>query len=162
MKLKILYILMQRSKRFIFCNIFLHWKVIISFLELFSATCFLCILQTQLTKRNTSIPKKLKKRKHMTLMMTLSNDDKSDIYQFFLSRFIPYCQYRICTKFHVKWTKIFWDTASFFTAGLLGPPWDFKKSPYQIGLTLNKLLRKPVFTHVFTKLQGKMERNFYQ
>ena len=30
-------------------------------LELFSATCFLCILQTQLTRRNTSIPRKLKK-----------------------------------------------------------------------------------------------------
>ena len=30
-------------------------------LELSSATCFLCILQTQLTRRNTSIPKKLKK-----------------------------------------------------------------------------------------------------
>ena len=28
-------------------------------LELFSATCCLCILQTQLTRRNTSIPKKL-------------------------------------------------------------------------------------------------------
>ena len=33
----------------------------------------------------------------------------------FLSRFF-------CTKFHVKWTKIFWDTAYFFTASLLAPP----------------------------------------
>ena len=47
-KLKILYILMQWSKWFIFWNIFLYCKIIISFLELLSATCFLCILQTQL------------------------------------------------------------------------------------------------------------------
>ena len=82
-KLKILYILMQWSKWFIFWNIFLYCKIIISFLELFSVTCFLFILQTQLTRRNTSIPKKLKKRQHMTFMMTSSNDDKSDICQFF-------------------------------------------------------------------------------
>ena len=37
----------------------------------------------------------------------------------FLSRLISYCQYTICTKFHVKWTKTFSDTACFFTAGLL-------------------------------------------
>ena len=36
------------SKRFIFWNIFLYCKIIVSFLEIFSATCFLCILQTQL------------------------------------------------------------------------------------------------------------------
>ena len=48
-KLKILYILMQWLKRFIFWNIFLeHCKIIISYLELFLATYFLCILQTQL------------------------------------------------------------------------------------------------------------------
>ena len=47
---------------------FLYCKIIISFLELFSVTCFLFILQTQLTRRNTSIPKKLKKRQHMTFM----------------------------------------------------------------------------------------------
>ena len=67
----------------------------------------------------------------MTLMMTSSNDDKSDIY------FIPYCQYSMCTKFRVKWTKIFWDTACFFNAGLLvsPQPGDFQKSPAQIWLT---------------------------
>ena len=58
----------------------------------------------------------------MTFMMTSSIDDKSDICQFFLSRLIPYCQHSICKKFHVKWTKIFWDTACFFPAGLLSPP----------------------------------------
>ena len=49
----------------------------------------------------------------MTFMMMSSNDDKSDICQFsfFLARLIPYCQYIICTKFYVKWTKIFCDTA---------------------------------------------------
>ena len=36
----------------------------------------------------------------------------------FLSRLIPYGQYSICTKFHVKWTKIF-DIACFFTTGQL-------------------------------------------
>ena len=51
-------------------------KIIISFLELFIATCFLFVLQTQLTRGNTSIPKKHKKQ-HITFMMT------SDICQFF-------------------------------------------------------------------------------
>ena len=31
-----------------------------------------------------------------------------------LSRLILYCQYSTCTKCHVKWTNIFWDTACFF------------------------------------------------
>ena len=35
------------------------------------------------TRKNTSIPKKLKKRQCMNFMMTSSNDDKSDICQFF-------------------------------------------------------------------------------
>ena len=74
---------MQWSKWFIFWNILLYSKTIISILEIFSATCFLCILQTQLIKRNTSIPKYLKKLQHMTLMITSSNDGKSDICQFF-------------------------------------------------------------------------------
>ena len=55
----------------------------------------------------------------------------------FLSRLVPYCQYSICTKFHVKRTKIFWDTAYVFTAGLIGPPPSpeiFKKA--QLGLKL--------------------------
>ena len=68
---------MQLSKWFSF------WNMFISFLELFSATCFLCILHSQLTRRNISVPKKLKKRQHMTFMMTTSNDDKRDICQFF-------------------------------------------------------------------------------
>ena len=129
-KLEILYILMQWSKWFSFWNFFLYCKIIISVLELFSANCFLYILQTQLGRRNTSIPKKLKKPQHMTFMMMSSNDDKSDIYQFFFLRLIPYCQYSICTNFHVKWTKKFWDTAYFFTSGLLGSPqpWDFQKA----------------------------------
>ena len=60
MKLKFVYILMQWSKWFIFWNIFLHYKIIISFLELFSVTSLPCILKTQLTRRNTLIPKNLK------------------------------------------------------------------------------------------------------
>ena len=89
-KLKILCILMQWSKWFIFWNTFLYCKIIISFLELFSATCFLCILHAQLTRRTASIPKKLKhinishipkKRQHMTFMMTSSSDHKSNICQ---------------------------------------------------------------------------------
>ena len=74
---------MQWSKWFIFWNILFYSKTIISILETFSATCFLCILQTQLAKRNTSIPKYLKKLQHMTLMITSSNDGKSDICRFF-------------------------------------------------------------------------------
>ena len=66
-----------------FLNMFLYWKIIISFLELFPATSFLSILQNQLTRRNTSIPTKLKKCQRMTFMMTSSNDDKSDICLFF-------------------------------------------------------------------------------
>ena len=42
------WILVQWSTWFIFWNIFSYCKIIISFLELFPATCFLCILQTQL------------------------------------------------------------------------------------------------------------------
>ena len=61
--------------------------MIISFLELFLATCFLCILQTHLTRRNISIPKNLKKRLHMTFMMISSNDGKSDICQFFIKTY---------------------------------------------------------------------------
>ena len=66
-----------------FLNIFLYCKIIISFLELFPATCFLCILQTQLLRRNRSIPTKLKKCQQTTFVMTSSDDDKSDICQFF-------------------------------------------------------------------------------
>ena len=47
-ELKILYTLIQWSKRFIFWNIFLYCKIINSFIELFLVTCFLCIFQTQL------------------------------------------------------------------------------------------------------------------
>ena len=64
-----------------FFYIFLHCKIIIRFLELFSAFYFLCILQTQLSRRNASIPKKLLKNQNMTFMMTLSNDYKKYIYQ---------------------------------------------------------------------------------
>ena len=86
-KWKILYILMQWSKWFIFWNIFLCCKIIISFLELFSATCFLCILKTHLTKRNTSIPKKVKKRQHMTFMMMSSNGDKVTFVNFLINTY---------------------------------------------------------------------------
>ena len=83
-----------------FLNMFLYCKIIISFSELFLVTCFLCILQTHLTRRNTSIPTKLKKMPtHDFQMMTKVT------FVNFLSRLSPYCQYS--TKFHVKWTKIF-------------------------------------------------------
>ena len=59
---------------------FLRCKKIISFLELFSTTCFLCILQT---RRNTSIPDKIKKLQHMTFVKTPSKDGKIDICEFF-------------------------------------------------------------------------------
>ena len=42
-----IFILMQWTKWFIFWNIFLYCKII-NFLQLFLATCCLCILQTQL------------------------------------------------------------------------------------------------------------------
>ena len=64
---------MKWPKWFIFWNIFLYCKIIISFLELFVARCFLCVLRTQLTRRNTSFPKKLKKRQHMTFKVTFAN-----------------------------------------------------------------------------------------
>ena len=143
-KLKILYILMQWLKCFcFFWNIFLYCKKIMSFLELSSTTFFMCILQTQSTRRNTSITKKLKKMS--------THDFHDDVIKWwqkwhisiFLSRLIPYCQYSICTKFHVKWTENFWNTACFFPAGLLLPPpptphkkklWDFQKSQAQLGI----------------------------
>ena len=78
---------MQWLKWFIFWNIFLYCKIITSFLELFSATCFLCILKTHLTKRNTSIPKKVKKRQHMTFMMMSSNGDKVTFVNFFINTY---------------------------------------------------------------------------
>ena len=58
---------------------------------------------------------------------------------------LPCCQYSICTKFYVKWTKIFLDTACFFTAVLLAPnppkqPWDFPKRPAQVWLIIFCLL----------------------
>ena len=67
-------------------------------------------------------------------------------------------------KISCKMDKDFLRYSMFFHRGPTRPsppPEIFKKAPHQIGLTLNKLPRKPVFKHVFTKLQGKMERNFY-
>ena len=99
-KLKILYILMQWLKWFFcFWNIFLYCKRIMTFLELSSTTFFMCILQTESTRRNTSITKKLKKMS--------THDFHDDVIKWwqkwhisiFLSRLIPYCQYSICTKF---------------------------------------------------------------
>ena len=86
-KLKILNILMQWLKWFIFPNMFLYCKIIISFSELLPATSFLCILQTHFTRRNTSIPTKLKKCQRITFMMTSPNDGKSDICLFFIKTY---------------------------------------------------------------------------
>ena len=78
---------MQWSNSLFFGIFFLYCDINISLLELFSATCFLGILQTQLTRANTLIPKKPKKRQHLTFMIMSSNDDKSDIYQFFVKTY---------------------------------------------------------------------------
>ena len=82
--------------------------------QLFWATCFLCILQTQLIRRNTSIPKKLQRRQHITFMMASSNDDKSSICQFFYEDFFHIVN--ICRKI------------------MFSPPqpWDSQKSPVQV------------------------------
>ena len=42
----------------------------------------------------------------MTFMMTSSNDDKSDICQFF-DQDLFHIVNTVCTKFHAKWTKLF-------------------------------------------------------
>ena len=56
-----------------------------------------------------------------------------------LSILIPYCQYSICTKFHVKWTNIFWDTACFFIVGFFLPPPSLPRSlDFQNKLSPNK------------------------
>ena len=134
---KFIYTYFDAMAEMAFWNIFLYCKIIIAFLEPFSAASFQCILQTHWTRRNTSIPKILENvntwlswwRHHRMAKWHLS---------IFLSRLIPYCQYSICTKLHVKWTNIFWDEACFFTAGLLTPTprptnlpihqtWDFQK-----------------------------------
>ena len=120
MKLKIKYVLMQWCEWYISWNVSLYCKIIISFLELFSVTCFLCILLTQLTTRNTSVPKK----HHIKRSSHEFHDDVITWLQkwhlpIFLPRLTPYCQYSIWTKFHVKWTQIFWDTSCFFIVGLL-------------------------------------------
>ena len=82
-----------------FLNMFLYCKIVISFLELFPVTCFLCILQVQFTRRNTLIPTKFKQCQHMTFMMTSFNDDKSDICQFFIKTYsILSIQYKISCK----------------------------------------------------------------
>ena len=94
-----------------FLNMFLYCKIVISFLELFAVTCFLCILQTSKQEKIHQFQQNVKNvniwllwwRHQMMIKVTFVN---------FLSRLIPYCQYS--TKFHVKWTKIFWDTC-FFT-----------------------------------------------
>ena len=118
-KLKILCILMQWSKWFIFWNVFI--LQIISFLELFSAICFLCILQTHLTRRNTSIPKKLKKRKLTTFMMASSNDGKSDIYQFFIQTY-PILLIQYMYKISCKMDRNFLRYSMFFHHGPASPP----------------------------------------
>ena len=101
---KFIYTYFDAMAEMAFWNIFLYCKIIIAFLEPFSAASFQCILQTHWTRRNTSIPKILENvntwlswwRHHMMAKWHLS---------IFLSRLIPYCQYSICKKFHVKRTK---------------------------------------------------------
>ena len=99
---------MQWLKWFIFWNISSDCKIIISFLELFWATCFLCILQTQLIRRNTSIPRKLQRRQHITFMMASSNDDKSSICRFFYEDFFHIVN--ICRKIMFSPPQLFWAT----------------------------------------------------
>ena len=112
---------MQCSTWFIFWNIILYCKIIITFLELFSATCFLYILETNLTRRNTSIPKSLKKRQHMTFILTSSNDDRSGICQFFIKTYsILSMQYMY--KISCKMDKYFLRYSMFFHCGTSRPP----------------------------------------
>ena len=73
----------------LFCGMFLYCKIVISLLELFLATCLLCLLQTQFSRRTASIPQKFKKHQHMNFMMVSSRDGKSDIYRFFYRDFFP-------------------------------------------------------------------------
>ena len=75
-------------------------------------TCFLFTLQTQLTRRSTSIPKNLKKHRHMTFMMTSVNDNKNDNCHFFDKDLFPitntvYAQnvLRYCMFFHRRSTN---------------------------------------------------------
>ena len=79
-KLKILYILMQWSKWFIFWNICLYCKIVISFLELFSAICFLYILQMQLVFWNFFLF-----RIYFSLCMLIMMYNYSFLYEFPLS-----------------------------------------------------------------------------
>ena len=57
---------------------------------------------------------------------------------------LPCCQYSICTKFYVKWTKIFLDTACFFTAGLLAP------NPPQTALRFPKTPSPGMVNHILS------------
>ena len=75
--------LMQWAKWFIVWNIFLYCKIIISCIDLFSATCFLYFADPISIQVFHQLRKKLKKRQHMTFMVTSSDDDKSNICQFF-------------------------------------------------------------------------------
>ena len=95
---------------------FLYCKIIISFSELFLVTCFLCILQTHLTRRNTSISTKLKKYQHMTFKWW----QKWHLSIFFIKTYsILSIQYKISCKmdknfliymfFHPLSLKFFWE-----------------------------------------------------
>ena len=89
----------------------------ISLSGLFLTTCFLCILQTQLTRRNTSLPQKFNKHQHMNFVTMSSKDSKSHIYWFFIETFsLLSIQYMF--ELSCKTDKCFWDTACFFSAGL--------------------------------------------
>ena len=78
---------MQWSKWFIFWNFFYIAKIIISFLESFWSSVFCVFCRLSQYFDISSIPKKLRKRQHITFMMTSSNDDKSNICQFFIRTF---------------------------------------------------------------------------
>ena len=101
-------------KWFIFWNIFLYCKIVIRLLELFLATCFLCILQTQLTRRNTSVPQKFKKHEHMNFVVVSSNDGKSDICQFFFIETFSLLSVQYIYELSCKMDKTFLRYSMFF------------------------------------------------
>ena len=74
----------------------------------------------------------------MNFMMASSNDDKSDICQFFFTKTYSVLSIQYMYKVSCKMDKHFLRYFMFSTTGLLAPPpppqpWDFRKSPAQVG-----------------------------
>ena len=74
------------------------------------------------TRRNTSIPKKLKRRQHMTFIMTSSNDDKSDICQLIFIKTYSIFSIQYMYRISCKMDKHFLRCSMFFHRGPTSPP----------------------------------------